>query len=237
MENKSPVPPNIQKMNDDLLKKDRVPDEKPKRNSKEFLIEKIFSVADENNLELNISATKLKRMSKEKLQVLLGELCEEAVKEQMAEAVGAKSGNESVIALATLRMVHDLLANSVAQGLNVFLPKYGYELQGFSQSLKEKPTSECVDDCLKEIAAESEILQYVQSPYARLAIAWSGGIMYALRRAAPKNKFANNKKHATFMGPQPSHQKNSLRPRASGRETPRQEHRRGGPPQPNVKTV
>ena len=233
---KTPVPPNIKKLNDDLLKKDHVPDEKPKRNSKEFIIEKIFAVCDENNLELNISPTKLKRMSKEKLNVLLGELCEEAVKTQMAEAVGAKSGNDSVIALATLRMVHDMLANSVEQGLNVFLPKYGYELEGFSQSLKEKPTSDCVDDCLKEIAAESEILQYVQSPYARLAIAWSGGIMYSLRRAP--NKYAGiNKKHVAFMGPKSAHQKNPLRPRPSGRETPRQEHRRSGPPQPNVKTV
>ena len=237
---KTSVPPNIAKLNDDLLKKDHVPDEKPKRNSKEFLIEKIFAVADENNLELNVSATKLKRMSKDKLQVLLGELCEEAVKEQMAEAVGAKSGNDSVIALATLRMVHDMLANSVEQGLNVFLPKYGYELQGFSSSLKEKPTSDCVDDCLREIAAESEILQYVQSPYARLAIAWSGGIMYSLRRAPIRNKYGGinkNKKNVAFMGPQPPHQKNPVRPRPSGRETPRQEHRRGGPPQPNVKTV
>ena len=87
---KTSVPPNIKKMNDDLLKKDHVPDEKPKRNSKEFIIEKKFSVCDENNLELNISSTKLKRMSKEQLNVLLGELCEEAVKTQMAEAVGAK---------------------------------------------------------------------------------------------------------------------------------------------------
>ena len=174
---KTQEPKNIKKFNDELLKKERPTEEKPKRNSKEFLIERIFLVADENELELNVSSTKLKRMSKEKLQELLGELCEEAVKTQMAQAVGAKSGNDGVIALATLRMVHDLLANSVEQGLNVFLPRYGYELQGFSASLKEKPTSDCVDDCLKEIAAESEILQYVQSPYARLAIAWSGGIM------------------------------------------------------------
>ena len=236
MENK-PEPTNIKKFNDELLKKERPSDDKPKRNSKDFLIERIFQIADENDLELSLSSTKLKRMSKEKLQMLLGELCEDAVKTQMAQAVGAKSGNESVIALATLRMVHDLLANSVEQGLNVFLPKYGYELQGFSNSLKQKPTSDCVDDCLKEIAAESEILQYVQSPYARLAIAWSGGIMYALRRAAPKNKFANNKKHATFMGPLAPVQEDPVRARASGRQTPRQEHRGGGPPQPNVKQV
>ena len=153
----------------------------------------------------------------------------------MAAAVGAKSGDDSVIALATLRMVHDMLANSVEQGLNVFLPKYGYELSGFSQSLKEKPTSDCVDDCLKEIAAESEILQYVQSPYARLAIAWSGGIMYSLKRHT--KKYGLNNKHATFMGPRPAFEKNPLRPRPSGRETPRQKHSGGGPPQPNVRQV
>ena len=114
----------IKKLNDELLKKERPIDDKPKRNSKDFLIERIFQVADENDLELNLSSTKLKRMSKEKLQALLGELCEDAMKTQMAQAVGAKSGEDSVIALATLRMVHDLFANSVEQGLNVFLPKY-----------------------------------------------------------------------------------------------------------------
>ena len=230
MENNEPK--NMAKLNDELLKPDRVSEDKPKRNSKDFIIERIFQVADENELELNLSSTKLKRMSKEKLQQLLGELCEEAVKTQMAAAVGAKSGNDSVIALATLRMVHDLFANSVEQGLNVFLPKYGFEVKGFSDSLKQRPTSDCVDDCLKEIAAESEILQYVQSPYARLAIAWSGGLMSAIRK---KNKFGNN--NVAFMGSKPSHTKNSLRPRPSGRQTPRQIDGSGRPAFQDVKSV
>ena len=230
MENNEPK--NMAKLNDELLKPDRVPEDKPKRNSKDFIIERIFQVADENELELNLSSTKLKRMSKEKLQQLLGELCEDAVKTQMAAAVGAQSGNDSVIALATLRMVHDLFANSVEQGLNVFLPKYGFEVKGFSDSLKQRPTSDCVDDCLKEIAAESEILQYVQSPYARLAIAWSGGLMSAIRK---KNKFGNN--NVAFMGSKPSHTKNPLRPRPSGRQTPRQIDGSGRPAFQDVKSV
>ena len=236
MENTEPntATTEIKKLNDELLKKEHPTDDKPKRNSKDFLIERIFQVADENDLELNLSSTKLKRMSKEKLQALLGELCEDAMKTQMAQAVGAKSGEDSVIALATLRMVHDLFANSVEQGLNVFLPKYGYEGQGFSESLRQKPTSDCVDDCLKEIAAESEILQYVKSPYARLALAWSAGLMQAVRR---KNKFGINKKNVAFMGPKPSYTQNSFRPRPSGRATPRQIDSSGRPPQPNVKSV
>ena len=128
-------------------------------------------MADENDLELTMSTTKLKRMTKEKLQALLGEMCEEAVKTQMAEAVGARSGSpDSVIALATLRMIHDLMANSVEEGATGFLPRYGYRLEGFAAALMEPTTSACVDDCLKEIAAESDVLQYIQSPYARLAM-------------------------------------------------------------------
>ena len=64
----------IRKMNDELLKKDAPPDEKPKRNSKEFLIGRIVQLADENDLELTMSTTKLKRMTKDKLQALLGEM-------------------------------------------------------------------------------------------------------------------------------------------------------------------
>ena len=172
------------KLNDELLKKDRDDEEKPRRNTKEALIDRIVQTAEENNLELNVSNTKLKRMSKDALQKLFGEMVEDLVKNEMAAQVGAKSGNDSVIALATLRMVHDMLATGVEQGLNQFLPPYGYRLEGFTDSLKEPVTSQCVDDCLKEIAAENDILQYIQSPYARLAIAWSGGMIRAMRRTS-----------------------------------------------------
>ena len=236
MEKHPDVQKNIKKLNDELLKKEKAPDDKPKRNSKEFLIDKIVLVAEENDLELNVSNTRLKRMSKEKLQQLLGEICEDAVKTQMAAAVNAPGKNEDVIALATLRMVHDLFANGLEQGLNAFLPKYGYQLDGFAQTLQDPITSKCVDDSLKEIAAENDVLQYIQSPWARLGIAWSGGIARALRRA-PRNKFGANKKYATAMGPQPPHPQNPLRPRPSGRPSSGQEHGSGRPPQPNVRSV
>ena len=226
---------NIKKLNDELLKKEKAPDDKPKRNSKEFIIEKILQVADENNLELNVSNTRLKRMSKEKLQQMLGEMCEDAVKSQMAAAVNAPGKNDDVIALATLRMVHDLFANGLEQGLNAFLPKYGYQIDGFAQTLQDPITSKCVDDCLKEIAAENDVLQYIQSPWARLGIAWSGGMMRAIRRA-PRN-IGINRKYATSVGPKPPHPQNPLRPRASGGPETGKINGRRGPPQPNVLSV
>ena len=233
-----PPKPSLTKLNDELLKPSSAPLEEPKRNSKEFLIERIVSVAEENNLELNISNTKLKRMSKPRLQKMLGEMVEDVVKTEMAAQVGANSTDESVIALATLRMMHDLLANGVERGLNVFLPKYGYELDGFSAALKEPMTSQCVDDCLKEIAAENEVLQYVKSPYARLGIAWSSGLIRALRRARTKDNIASNKQfNAAFVGPGSNPAENTFRFRPGGRPAPGKVDSRRRPSESNVKQV
>ena len=231
--------PSLSKLNDELLKPSSAPTEDPKRNSKEFLIERICSVAEENNLELSISNTKLKRMSKPRLQKMLGEMIEDMVKSEMAATVGAKSTDDGVIALATLRMMHDLLANGVERGLNVFLPRYGYEVDGFSEALKEPMTSQCVDDCLKEIAAENEVLQYVKSPFARLGIAWSSGLIRALRRAPNKaNPIKNNKfNNAAFVGPQPNSAENTFRFRPGGRAETGKVDRRRRSSEPNVRKV
>ena len=231
----------LNKLNDELLRPVQK-QEDTKRNTKEFLIARILSVAEENNLELSISNSKLKRMSKERLQKMLGEMIEEVVKSEMAACVGAKSGDDSVIALATLRMMHDMLANGVEQGLNVLLPRYGYEVDGFSDALKEPMTSKCVNDCLREIAAENDVLQYVKSPYARLGIAWSSGLIRALRRAPPKNKdklsnLNNKRNYATFVGSQPNPAQNTFRFRASGGKKTGEVDRSGGSTEPNVKSV
>jgi hypothetical protein len=223
---------NIRKLNDELLKKEHPSENKPKRNSKDSLIDKIIQVADDNDLELNVSNTRLKRMSKEKLQQMLGEMCEDAIKTQMAAAVNAPGKDEDVIALATLRMVHDLFANGVEHGLNAVLPTYGYKVDGFAKTLQDPMTSKCVDDCLKEIAAENDVLQYIQSPWARLGIAWSGGLVRAIRRA-PRNNVGQYK-YASNMGLRPTNSKNPLRPGPGGRPTTGKVDRNGGPP---IKTV
>lgn len=195
----------LKELNNELLQTDKEESKTeptPKRNTKEWLIERIISVAEENNLELKASNTKLKRMSKTQLNALLGEMLEESIKVQMKEAVGAKGTDDGVIALASLRMIHDMLATGVERGLNIYLPPYGYSVDGFSRSLKHPITSKCVDECLKEISAESDILGYIKSPYARLAIAWGGGIVSSLRRVqVPNNK--NNYKQQQRHGPAP----------------------------------
>ena len=228
----------IQKLNEELLKKPRQnPDEPPKRNTKEALIDRITQIADENNLEITVTNTKLKRMSKPALQKLLGEMLNECMKKQMAESVKAPGTNDNVIALATLRMMHDMCVMGVEKGLNGYLPRYGYQVDGFSDSMKQPMVSKCVDECLKEIAAESDVLQYIESPYARLGIAWSTALFTCIRRAPPANNYPrnyNNNYGTPRMEPRPNPQQNPVRPRTDGRPPARQEHSNGGP---TVKTV
>ena len=237
MADKTPAAANnvIPKFNEELLKKPHASSEEPpKRNTKDSLIDRILQVAEENNLELTVSNTKLKRMSKPALQKLLGEMLNECMKKQMAEAVRAPSSDDNVVALATLRMMHDMCVMGVEKGLNGYLPRYGYQVEGFSDSLKQPMVSKCVDQCLKEIAAESDVLQYIESPYARLGIAWSTALFTCVKKA-PKLHYYNTNYHGpTRMEPRPAPPQNSVRPGADRRPPPRKVDSNGRPP---VKTV
>ena len=240
-----PAPSNIENsagvipaLNEELLnsKGDDEKNEEPKRNTKESLIDRILSVCEEHNLELTVSNTKLKRMSKPALQRLLAELVEDLMKKQMADAVRSPSQNENVVALHTLRMLHDMCVMGVEGGLNSYLPPYGYQVVGFSDKLKEPVVSKCIDDCLAEIAAENDVLQYIQSPYARLGLAWTSCLATSIRRAPPNNYGTNyqNPNGSTRMGPKQNTQENTFRPRPDRRAPPRQEHRGGRPIVKNV---
>ncbi len=234
MENAEEV---IPRLNEELLKKPRVAEEQPKRNTKDALIDRILLMAEENNLEIMVSNTKLKRMSKPALQKLLGEMLNECMKKQIAEAVKAPGTDDNVIAFATLRMMHDMCVMGVEKGLNNYLPKYGYNVHGFHDSMKKPMVSKCVDQCLKEIAAESDVLQYIESPYARLGIAWTTALFTCIQRAPPPQNYNvryNNKYGTPRMEPRPNPTQNPVRTRVDRRPATGEVNRDGGP---SVKTV
>ena len=206
MEDEKASQPNLIQLNNELLEQPKEERAEPKRNTKESLIDRILSTAEENNLELTFSNTKLKRMSKKELGQLLGQLTEEVVRQQMAQSVNSKGTSEKAIGLATLRMCHDMLAMAAENGMNQCLPSYGYQVDGFCETLKEPTVSQCVDECLEEIARDSDILQYIESPYARLGIAWAGALA-ATVRPVRRQQFLPHEKgklnHVRFanMGP------------------------------------
>ena len=212
--------PDLAKLNDALLDP---PEEKVevKRNSKDDLVAKIIKCCEDGDLELPYSDSKLKRMTKTQLLKLLAECIEEKLRNDMAEQVGAKKGSgDRVIALGALKMIHGIAANGTEKALNIFLPKYGYEVSGFSKSLQDPVVDEAVTACLEEIAADSDVLQYIESPYARLAIAWSGALITSIK------KKANNKRYAPRMEARPINRQNPIQPRASGRPADGQEFSR-----------
>ena len=223
MENGSPQ--SFAKLNDELLeqKKD---DGTPKRNSKDDLIHKIIKCAEANGVRLEHSNTRLRRMTKQQLIELLAKVMEDSVRNQMAEQVGAKPGcADSVIALGALKMIHGIAANTAEKGLNIFLPKYGYEVDGFAESLKQPAVDEAVTACLTEIAAESDVLQYIQSPYARLAIAWSGALVTSIKKST---RITNRRRYATGMEPRKAGPENPLQPRPGRGEKDGQKYQRVG---------
>ena len=206
--------------NDQLLQdeKSQPNDDQPKRNSKGELIKRIIDIAEKNEIELEYSDTKLKRMTKQQLMEVMGELMEKAMRSQMAQQMGCdKNASEQVIALGALRMIHDIAANSFEKGANLFVDQYGWEIDGFTKTLKEPVVSDCVDQCLQEIAAENQdLLNYVKSPYARLGLAWAGALTACVKRKH-KVMLPKNKRNASSLGTRPVAQKNPDERRASGR--------------------
>ena len=225
------------RLNNELLnagspKKAQADDAQAKRNSKTALIDKIVQVSDKYGLELEYSDTKLKRMNKEKLAKVLAGIIEESVKIDMCKQVGCPPGaSPKVMGLAAIRMLHDICATGFEKGAQAVLPQYGYELDGFSDSLKDPMVSQGIDQCLIEIAAESpEILQYFESPYARLGLCWSGALLSCIK----KRGYNTN---ASAVQPRNAGQRNPLRNRMRGGPPDREEYRDQPPSVPDVLKV
>ena len=159
---------------------------KPKRNGKEALRANILKVVEKYDLELGYSDTKLKRMNKDQLTKVLAEVMEESVKIDMAKSVGVdpRAGGK-VVTLGALRMLHNICATGFEKGFNAFGPDLvGLQCNGFAASLRHPDVQHTVDECLTEIAAENpEVLEYFDSPYARLALVWVGVISTRLTKA------------------------------------------------------
>ena len=193
----------------------------PKRNSKDDLVAKIINCCADNNLELEYSNTKLRRMTKTELCRVLAAKIELGIRSQMAAQVGAKPGAaDSVIALGALRMIHDLCAGLTEKGVNSAGARYGYSVEGFAASLKEGTTREAVDACLQEIAATTDVLGYIESPYARLAICWGSAMIGTLKRATITKNGAN----ASGLGPRATGREDTLQRSSRRRAADGKEH-------------
>ena len=112
---------------------------------------------------------------------------------------------------------------------NIFLPQYGYEVDGFTDSLKDPSVREATDACLVEIAQDTDVLQYVQSPWARLAIAWGGALVTSVQRKKTRYSY-QRRRYATPMESSEYVLQDSRREhRSRRREEDGKEHSDSGP--------
>jgi hypothetical protein len=87
--------------------------------------------------------------------------------------------------IGILRMAHDSLCFA-AEGLTErFSP---FTIGGMTRSMKEnQEVSDQIDMCLSEIAAEYEVMQYIESPTSRLMLIWiTSGVSHLRRKTVEK---------------------------------------------------
>ena len=175
-----------------------------KRGSKDDLIEKIHKVCDENDIICEYSTTQLKRSTKKRLSEILAELIEKAMEKKIRDQIKLKSvegatpeQNDRLVAIATLRLLHDSLARATEVGVERFTR---YSIEGFSASMSNEQVSEQIDSCLGEIAAEyADVVQMISSPYTKLALIWTTSAAATCKRKPPiLNKYG---RRSRSMGP------------------------------------
>ena len=203
-------PMDIKVLNDELLEKsegDGNPAPLKAITNKSSIIDRINRLSSDHNIPIPHSPTKLKRMSKKQLQQLLSDMVEQGIKRDMAAKLGTTGTDDRSLAIGALRMVHDICAKGLETGLNVYLPQYGYGVEGFTEGLRDPAVSQQIDSCLLEIATENEeLLEYIKSPYARLGLCWMGALSFSIKRKALN-------KNVTFMEPRPSRRQDPVQPR------------------------
>ena len=169
----------------------------PKRGSKDELIAKIFQICDECNLVCECTKTDLKRMNKKKLQQCLAEYIEKGMKAKIKQQANVESiqgasdlSERQLIAVGTLRMLHDSVASLCERGVDTMSP---YTIEGFAESFRKPEIRPDLDECLLAIAKEMDVMEYIDSPYMRLGMIWTSGICKTLRHKQSIN-FRNSRK-------------------------------------------
>ena len=143
----------------------------PRRNTKSDIIQQIWKLKDAAQVPMPHSETALKRMSKNQLAELLATMIEECSKKALAKSLGATGTDPSAITLAALRMMWNTCVGGLEKGSNCILPSMGYSLDGLLKNSQTEPTSDVINECLREIAIlNPTILSQVASPYARLSM-------------------------------------------------------------------
>ena len=181
--------------------------ESTKRGSKDELVAKIFQCCDEGGVVCEHNTTQLRRMSKKDLQKTLATYIERAMQKQLMAKVNVKrlenatdEQQNQLIALGTLRLMHDSLCVVLEKGVDSISP---YSIEGFCEGMKIEQVSREVDNALLAIAEENDVMQYISSPYAKLGLIWMSCAATSLKRK-PRYKTINKNERPRSVEPKPA---------------------------------
>jgi hypothetical protein len=160
---------------------------RPKHGSKRSIIEKILKVCEDTDEICEYSTTKLHRMPKKDLLNILADKIELGVQKKITEQAGMQNisndmndvQRQRLVAMGFLSMGHKILT----KGTETMLESYSdYSITGFTENFDEPRTKEMLEQTLLEIAEEMEVLDYIDSPWSKLALLWGNGIVRTLKR-------------------------------------------------------
>ena len=177
----------------ELLSAHMPPDsDQPRKGTKLYIISQIEHLCGTAGIPIAETNRELNRQSKAQLKGTLAHYMERASERRMnaAQHIGVveaedASPNRSANVFV-LRMLHDTVLGGMEKLYESYgKPYVGYTIEGLSAKLRDEPLTTQVDEILVQIAEESpELLDYFESPYARLGLCW----LMAAVQVARKNK-------------------------------------------------
>ena len=179
----------------ELLSAHLPPDsDKPRKGTKLYIISQIEHLCGTAGIPIAETNRELNRQSKAQLKGTLAHYMERASERRMkaaqtivapAEEAADASPNRAANVFV-LRMLHDTVLGGVEKLYEAYgKPYVGYTIDGLNAKLREEPLTTQVDEILVQIAEECpELLDYFESPYARLGLCW----LMAAVQVARKNK-------------------------------------------------
>ena len=161
--------------------------DRERKNTKAEIIKKIYQCFDDRGLICPHPPSKLKRMSKNELLEYLGETISVAMTDKINQRLGCENipdqasdaDRQRLMAASFLTMVHNVLTKGAERCVESYSQ---YTLEGLSATFEEPRNKQILEETLMEIAAEYDVIQYIDSPWSKLGLLWSTDVITTLRK-------------------------------------------------------
>ena len=172
--------------------------DQPRKGTKLYIISQIEHLCGTAGIPITETNRELTRKSKAELKGTLAHYMEKASLRRLraqetitSPIVDDNASPNRAANVFILRMLHDTVLGGLEKVYESYgKPYLGYTISGLGAKLKDEPLTSQVDEILVQIAEESpELLNYFESPYAKLALCWlMAAVQVARKESDSKTK-------------------------------------------------